>query len=79
MNDDMNFINAYFSAPCCNDENNIESSSNEVTTALPSDATVTMAYVPFQFMSETYDEEKALMNGTLFPDLNKPFYGKCVY
>ena len=46
--------------------------------ALPEDATVTMAYVPLQLELVTYDEDKALNNGTLFPVLNKPFLGKMV-
>ena len=43
--------------------------------ALPSDVTVTMAYVPMQTDTTTYDAEKALQTGTLFPVLNKPFAG----
>lgn len=46
--------------------------------ALPEDASVTMAYVPLQLELVTYDADKALKNGTLFPALNKPFYGKMV-
>lgn len=46
--------------------------------ALPEDASVTMAYVPLQLELVTYDAEKALNNGTLFPVLNKPFMGKMV-
>lgn len=46
--------------------------------ALPEDATVTMAYIPLQLELVTYDEEKALSNGTLFPALNKPFTGRPV-
>ena len=42
---------------------------------LPKDATVTMAYVPLQTDIITYDEDKALQNGTLFPTLNKVFLG----
>ena len=46
---------------------------------LPADASVTMAYVPFQQQPVIYDEEKtALCEGTLFPELNKPFTGKGV-
>lgn len=37
---------------------------------------VAMAYVPWQFMSETYEPDKALQYGTIFPELNKPFLGK---
>lgn len=44
--------------------------------ALPKDASVTMAYVPLQEELITYDEEKALKNGTLFPSLNKEFKGR---
>lgn len=46
--------------------------------ALPDDASVTMAYVPLQLELVTYDADKALQNGTLFPALNKPFLGKMV-
>ena len=42
----------------------------------PADAAVTMAYVPFQNMTTTYDADKGLMVGTLFPDLDKPFLGR---
>ena len=37
---------------------------------------IAMAYVPWQFMNETYEPDKALQCGTIFPELNKPFYGK---
>lgn len=37
-----------------------------------------MAYVPFQKLGSTYEQMQALNNGTLFPELCKPFYGnKC--
>lgn len=35
-----------------------------------------MAYVPKQKLCEVYDVETALVNGTLFPELDKPFLGK---
>ena len=35
-----------------------------------------MAYVPWQFWGQTYELEKALQCGTIFPELNKPFLGK---
>ncbi len=44
--------------------------------ALPADAAVTMAYVPFQQSNVTYDEMEALKQGTLFPVLNKVFRGR---
>ncbi len=37
---------------------------------------LTMAYVPWQYMNQTYDPEKALMSGTIFPELDKRFIGR---
>ncbi|MEE0863123.1 MAG: spore coat associated protein CotJA [Lachnospiraceae bacterium] len=37
-----------------------------------------MAYVPFQIWNKTYELDKALQVGTLFPCLDKPFMGRCV-
>lgn len=36
---------------------------------------VGMAYVPMQNWKEVYDREEGFLNGTIFPDLNKPFKG----
>ena len=45
---------------------------------LPKDTVVAMAYVPFQTEIVIYTSEEALCNGTLFPELDKKFYGgKC--
>ena len=40
---------------------------------LPSVTVPAMAYVPFQQYGAVYQPEQALMAGTLFPDLDKPF------
>ncbi|MCI7108011.1 MAG: spore coat associated protein CotJA [Agathobacter sp.] len=37
-----------------------------------------MAYVPWQMFTKTYDPKQALMAGTIFPELDKPFTGKCI-
>lgn len=37
---------------------------------------VAMAYVPMQQWGQIYEPEQAWNNGTLFPELNKPFCGK---
>ncbi len=47
-------------------------------TAIPEDATVTMAYVPLQLEIITYGNDEGLDNGTIFPALNKPFMGRMV-
>ncbi len=45
---------------------------------LPVDVVVAMAYVPFQTEVITYKSDEALCKGTLFPELDKNFYGgKC--
>ena len=45
-------------------------------TTLPSVTVPAMAYVPFQQFSSIYPPEQGLDNGTIFPELNKPFYGR---
>lgn len=50
----------------------------ESVSALPENPVATMAYVPFQTELVTYDCAEALRNGTLFPELDKRFFGgKC--
>ena len=40
---------------------------------------VAMAYVPWQYLTYIYEDlEEAFMNGTIFPELNKPFEGRRV-
>ena len=36
---------------------------------------IAMAYVPIQKLCKTYEADIALNMGTIFPELNKPFYG----
>ena len=52
------------------------SNTDKERPALPKDASVTMAYIPLQTELEAYSDEQALTNGTLFPQLNKPFKGR---
>jgi len=42
------------------------------------DLPLTIVYVPMQKYTSVYDQAEALMCGTLFPDLDKPFRGKFV-
>lgn len=35
-----------------------------------------MAYVPWQNFKNTYELDKAIAAGTIFPELDKPFLGK---
>lgn len=42
----------------------------------PDDHPVAMAYVPWQTFHHTLDLPKALMAGTIFPELCQPFCGR---
>ncbi len=42
---------------------------------LPENPVVAMAYVPFQNPTVVYSAEQGLKRGTIFPCLDKPFYG----
>lgn len=39
------------------------------------DMPIAMAYVPWQRWNNIYEPCKALMRGTMFPELDKPFLG----
>lgn len=41
----------------------------------PNKVSLAMMYVPYQRFERLYDEEKALTRGTLFEELDLPFYG----
>lgn len=56
--------------------NRCNSSANGCGNGLPSDAPVAMAYVPWQKFTTTFEPQKALMTGTIFPELDKPFTGR---
>lgn len=76
-----NTMNAYYSVPIPGIDTRRGSSSKadleyRPISKLPANPVTTMAYIPFQTDIKEYESEKALMNGTAFPDLDKPFYGK---
>ena len=41
----------------------------------PAEPVVAMAYIPYQNPTVIYSAEQGLQRGTLFPCLDKPFYG----
>ena len=43
--------------------------------SFPAKVSLAMAYVPYQRFEKLYDEDKALSRGTLFEELDLPFYG----
>ena len=51
---------------------NMTNAANNSCSSL-SDKPIAMAYVPWQMFQSVYDLETALMVGTIFPELNKPF------
>ena len=40
------------------------------------DFALAMAYVPWQHFEHVYEPDRALQVGTIFPEINKPFYGR---
>lgn len=63
----------------CNNPGNKINDTVQIQIPVPpvaSPMVLAMAYVPMQKICEVYDVETALMNGTLFPELDKPFLGK---
>ncbi len=43
---------------------------------MPKDPALAMAYVPMQPCGQLYEPEKGLKAGTIFQNLDKPFYGR---
>ena len=43
---------------------------------MPEDPAYAIAYIRWQELSQVYEPDEALQKGTLFPVLDKPFYGR---
>ncbi len=52
-----------------------EDLAQAIPSALPADPVPTMAYVPLQFFGTLYETLEGYSNGTIFPELDKPFTG----
>lgn len=50
--------------------------NHETRSAFPEDTAFAIAYVRWQDLCQVYEPDEALKQGTLFPALNKPFYGR---
>lgn len=48
----------------------------ECPTAQSNTKVLGMAYVPWQHWKQTYECCQSLKKGTIFPELDKPFYGR---
>mgnify|MGYP000861545938 CR=1 FL=1 len=51
------------------------STGGQGRSAFPAQTPIAMCYVPLQRLETVYEPETALKQGTLFPDLDKPFLG----
>ena len=47
-----------------------------IESTFPPKVSLAMMYIPFQRFERLYDPEKALERGTLFEELDLPFYGR---
>lgn len=57
-------------APKCTDK-------CKMTSALPENPVIAMAYVPYQECNDVYPCDRALCQGTIFPVLDKPLLAGC--
>ncbi|HRR77944.1 MAG: spore coat associated protein CotJA [Ruminococcus sp.] len=53
----------------------IRPDNNSISSRFPENTPLAMAYVPYQQWGDVYDDDKALTQGTLFPELDLPFKG----
>lgn len=60
----------------CMEHPGTDETMNGCGNGLPMNAPVAMAYVPWQKFTNTYEPQKALMAGTIFPELDLPFLGR---
>ena len=65
-------------APGCSmiDPRMMEARKREPKDCMCDDYPIGMAYVPRQEFKDLYDPEKSLEMGTMFLELDKPFYGR---
>lgn len=66
---------SYYGRPSVQPAQKPKPPQDDPVTPLPDTLSLAMAYVPMQTDTTTYDEDKALTQGTLYPALNKPFAG----
>lgn len=50
--------------------------NHHVKTSFPEDPALAIAYVRWQEPGNVYEPEEAFSHGTIFPCLDKPFYGR---
>ncbi len=50
--------------------------NHQPKSAFPADPALAIAYVKWQTLGSVYEPEQGLMSGTIFPCLDKPFYGR---
>lgn len=51
---------------------------NKSRPQFPEEFSLAMAYIPLQQKLKIYPDDEGFDKGTIFPELNKPFYGKMV-
>lgn len=59
-------------------ENNCLNKPEAIPYKYRDDFVTGMAYVPWQHFGNVYEPHKGFTRGTIFPDLDKPFEGRCV-
>ena len=71
QNQRTNGMNGYMETNAAN----LSSDSDACPCHTAPNMVLAMAYVPWQHFDDTFEPAKALMTGTIFPELDKPFLG----
>lgn len=50
--------------------------NHQAKAPFPENPALAIAYVRWQELANVFEPEEALKRGTLFPELDKPFYGR---
>ena len=50
--------------------------NHQTKSPFPEDPALAIAYVRWQELTNVYELDEALRQGTIFPELDKPFYGR---
>ncbi len=63
---------------CNNYDTSYQAMANNGSQASDCSCYLAIATVPWQYFTNSYDPERALYTGTMFPELDKPFLGRGV-
>lgn len=76
LTDMLSEASAFAAVPAAKAGSEICCALDSSMSAFPAETPVGMAYVPYQKWKNVYEPSVALVRGTVFEDLDKPFLGE---